>query len=32
MVEVAIIESMNAHLEKKIVKFNRMKHKEKTPE
>ena len=27
MLEAAIIESMNAHLEKKVVKFNRKKHK-----
>ena len=30
MLEAAITESMNAHLEKKIVKLNRKKHK-KTP-
>ena len=27
ILEAAIVESMNAHLEKKIVKFNRKKHK-----
>ena len=27
MLEAAITESMNAHLEKKIVRFNRKKHK-----
>ena len=27
ILEAAITESMNAHLEKKIVKFNRKKHK-----
>ena len=30
IIETAISDSMNAHLEKKIVKFNRRKHK-KTP-
>ena len=31
MLEAAITESMNAHLEKKIVKFNRKKTQKKTP-